>query len=249
MRLTIVGCAPAWTQRPGRASSCYLVEAGGRALVLDLGQGGFSELARYRPPDSLDGVLISHLHADHLVDLVPLRHFLEYEAHAEGRVALHGPRELRPRLDAFQAQAGFLGGLPGAALEPGTFEVGGFIVEARHVTHIPDSFAFRVSLGGGDGPALVYSGDCARAEDLLPLLRPADTLLCEAALGSGPSDPGMHLNAGQAATAAADGRAGRLVLTHVLDGRDGGLRDAAADRYDGEILLAEPGLVVEVGTG
>ena len=247
LRLTVVGCAPAWTRRPGRASSCYIVESAGRALVLDLGQGAFSELARYRPPESIDGVLISHLHADHLVDLVPLRHFLQYEARAEGRIALHGPRDLRARLDGFQAQRDFLGGLPGAALEPGTFDIAGFTVEARHVTHIPDSFAFRISVAGEGGPGLVYSGDCARADDLLPLIQPTDTLLCEAALGSGEAEPGMHLNADQAAGAAADGGAARLVLTHVLDGRDGAAaREAAATRYGGEVTLAEPGLVVEV---
>src|SRR3712207_8500480 len=50
-----------------------------------------------------------------------------------------------------------------------------------------DSWAFRLSAAAGDGPGLVYSGDCARADDLLPLIHEGDTLLCEAAFGAGAS--------------------------------------------------------------
>jgi ribonuclease BN (tRNA processing enzyme) len=247
MKLTIVGCAPAWTRRPGRASSCYLVELDGRAVVLDLGQGAFSELARYRDPERLDGVLISHLHADHLVDLVPLRHFLRYELHVESGPALHGPTQLRQRFDSFQAQRDFLHPLHGHALEPGTFELAGMRVETRHVKHIPDSFAFRLSHLDGSGPGLVYSGDCADPNDLLPLMRAGDTLLCEAANGSQPTGGEIHLSAAQAASAAADGRAARLVLTHILDRFDEESSEGAArQHFEGEILAARPGLVLEL---
>ncbi|CAN5750519.1 MBL fold metallo-hydrolase [soil metagenome] len=242
MKLTIVGCASAYTHRPGAASSCYLVESGGRAVLLDMGQGSFSELARYRSAESLDGVLVSHLHADHLVDLVPLRHYLLYEADAAGRVAVHGPGELRRRFDAFQGD-GFLDCMTGGALEPGVFELAGLRIEARHVTHIEDSYAFRVSPAGGAGPGLVYSGDCARADDLVPLLHEGDTLLCEAAFGAGPGGGGGHITAQEAARVATEGRVARLVLTHILDRHDPEpARDAAADHYSGEILLARPGL-------
>ena len=189
-------------------------------------------------------MLISHLHADHLVDLIPLRHYLRYEAGAPS-LAVHGPAELRARMDAFQAGTDFLSPLAGDALRPGTFELAGFEVEARHVTHIADSFAFRVALPGG-GPGLVYSGDCGVAADLLPLVRPGDTLLCEAALGTDDVAPGgMHLTAGQAAAAAARSGAARLVLTHVLDAypRHAVLASAQA-AFSGEVVLARPGLEV-----
>jgi ribonuclease BN (tRNA processing enzyme) len=244
LRLTIVGCAPAFTtRRPGWVSSCYLVEAGDEALVMDMGQGSFAELSRYRAPETLAAVLVSHLHADHLVDLIPLRHYLRYGAEGSGDgVRLHGPGELRSRMDSFQDERDFLNPLRGESLTPGHLQVGGFDVEARHVTHIPDSFAFRVSLGGG--PGLVYSGDCGEADDLLPLLQAGDTLLCEAAFGEQDEpDGGSHLTARQAASAAARGQAGRLVLTHVLDPHaDDPIMSAAADAFEGEILVARPGL-------
>jgi ribonuclease BN (tRNA processing enzyme) len=245
LKLTVVGSAPAWTRRPGRASSCYLVEDGDSAIALDFGQGAFSELSRYRSPDAVAGILVSHLHADHLVDLIPLRHFLRFEA--EARVRLHGPRQLRDRIDAFQAERDFLAALPGEPLRPGRFEVAGFSVDAAHVTHIPDSFAFRVAVG--DGPGLVYSGDCGVADDLLPLIREGDTLLCEAAFGADEqAGGGNHLTARQAADAARRGGAGRLVLTHLLD-RSGvePAELAARDGFAGPVQVARPGLELALG--
>jgi len=248
VRLTVVGCAPAWTRRQETASSCYLVEADGRALVLDMGQGAFAALAATREPATVGGVLISHLHADHLVDLVPLRHYLKYEAAAADRIALHGPAELRARFDRFLAEDGFLDGLAGAALEEGEFEVSDFHVQAARVTHIPDSFAFRISLPGRDGPGLVYSGDCGVADDLLPLIEPGDFVLCEAAFGAEAAEGAIHLSAGQAADVARLGGASRLVLTHILDRQDlEAARVLAADRFGGEVLVARPGLQLEVG--
>ena len=244
MRLTVVGCAPAYTWRSGRASSCYLVEAGDTAIVLDMGQGAFSELWRYRSPGTLAAVFVSHLHADHCVDLIALRHWVRYENGGRGP-ALFGPTELRARFDAFQGQPDFLADMAVGSLGPGPLTVGSLVVETRRVTHIQDSFAFRVSLAGSDGPALVYSGDCARADDLLPLLKPADTLLCEAALGAGP-DGGIHLTSAQAAGLAQRGGAARLILTHVLDRNAGPDLVPAGAGYDGEVLVAEPGMRVSL---
>lgn len=246
MRLTVVGCAAAWSRQPGMASSCYLVEHAGRAVALDLGQGTFSELSRYRDPATLDGVLVSHLHPDHLVDLVPLRHFTKYGDAAEP-ARLHGPTDLRRRLDGLTAESGFLDILPGDALAEGRFEVAGMVVEARHVTHIPDSYAFRlVPANEPTSPGLVYSGDCAVAEDLLPLIHPGDTLLCEAFYGAGEPGP-LHINAAQAAEVAGRGGAARLVLTHVREREARDALLAAAAIFRGDLLAAEPGLRLDIG--
>lgn len=245
MKLTVVGCAPAWTRKPGRASSCYLVETGDTTLAFDLGQGAFAELSRYREPDSLDSVFISHLHADHCVDLIPLRHFVTYERSGVGP-ALYGPPGMRERFDAFQ-HADFLGGFGGGPLAPGSARIGGLEIEAGRVSHIADSFAFRVAVTGGNAPGLVYSGDCSAADDLLPLIRPGDTLLCEAALGNGPSGGGLHLTAAEAAMAAVTADAGRLILTHILDqNRSWDLAQTAQQLYRGQVLVAEPSMEVTV---
>jgi ribonuclease BN (tRNA processing enzyme) len=253
VKLTVVGCAPAYTARSGRASSCYLVEHGSTRVALDFGLGAFAELWRYTSPTELTGIAISHLHADHNVDLIPLRHWVKFENDGRGPT-LHAPADLRQRLADYQqipdprSKPSFLDDFAGDALAVGSFAVGDLLIEAKHVTHIADSFAFRVSVADGDGSGLVYSGDCAVADDLLPLIRPGDTLLCEAAFGSGPSDAPIHLNAAEAAGAALRGDASRLVLTHILDkGDEAGSVAIASGVFSGAVEAAQPGLTLDIG--
>lgn len=247
MRLTVVGCAPAWTTRGSDPSSSYLVEEGGTAIVLDMGQGALGALAAIRPPESIAALFISHLHPDHHADLVPLRHYLRYGLGAPASVELHGPAELRTRYDAFLGETGFLDGLPGADLRPGSLSIGDLTVEAREVTHALNSHAFRITAKSG-GRGLVYSGDCGRAADLRPLIVAGDTLLCEAFWGMSEAEEGaQHLTAADAAWVARDGGAARLILTHIPDAHDplASVRSAARS-FDGEVLLARPGLHIDI---
>lgn len=248
LRLTVVGPAAAYSLRAGWPSSCYLIEAGENRLVLDLGQGSFGALAAILDPASLGAVFLSHLHTDHTIDVVPLRHYLRFGAHERPpSVALHAPPGLRRRIDVLFGESGFLDALPGPALRPGRRLVGRLEVQVARVTHTDRSFGFRVSLDGR--PGLVYSGDCGRGADLLPLLREGDTLLCEASFGAGPGVLGVaHLTAGEAAEVAAEGRAARLLLTHLLPEADErAALVAARDVYDGPTRLARPGLRLELG--
>src|SRR5437868_14428944 len=77
MRLRVLGKSPSW-QDAGGACSGYLLEEDGTAVLLDCGNGVFSKLRRYRDYIAVDAVLISHLHADHFLDLVPYSYALTY---------------------------------------------------------------------------------------------------------------------------------------------------------------------------
>jgi ribonuclease BN (tRNA processing enzyme) len=248
VRLTVIGPGPAFTRRRNRPSSCYLVEHAGTAIVFDLGQGSFAGLGSRRVPESLDALFISHLHPDHHIDLVPLRHYLRYGCRPAGQIALHAPPGLRARYDVMLGEADFLECLPGEELAPGERTVGALHVEIRPVTHVGPSFGFRVRPAADPGgPGLVYSGDVARTQDLLALVRPGDALLSEAAFGAAPNEPeAMHLDAEMAASAARDGRAARLILTHILDDGVQGAAALARKTFRGPVLMARPGLVVEV---
>jgi ribonuclease BN (tRNA processing enzyme) len=220
LELTVLGAGPAYTDRPGAVGAAYLIRRGADALLLDLGQGAFTNLAALIEPSTLTAVVISHLHPDHFIDLVSLRHYLRYEFHPPRRVAVIAPAGLAGRLDALHDQPGFTSAtLDVADLRPGVGPVGGLSLEAVRVEHTDDSYAFRVSVGRG--PGLVYSGDSGAADDLRPLIRPGDTLLAEATYGADPVEPGSnHLNALDVARLAAQTGVGRVLLTHVLMGRD-----------------------------
>ncbi|MGZ6273967.1 MAG: MBL fold metallo-hydrolase [Candidatus Limnocylindrales bacterium] len=230
MELSVIGAGPAYTDRRGAAAASYLVEAAGRAILLDLGQGSFPSLASTIEPSGLAAILVSHLHPDHFVDLVPLRHYLRYEFDPPRRVRVLGPAGLGDRIDALHALPGFAAAsLDVERLVPGELRIGPFAIEARRVTHTDESYALRVSLADPVAPGLVYSGDCGHAEDLVPLIRPGDTLLSEASFGAGPARPGAeHLTAADAAGAASAGGAARLLLAHLQMGYDRGDALAAA---------------------
>jgi ribonuclease BN (tRNA processing enzyme) len=247
MELIVIGAGPAYTDRRGAAAASYLVRADGAALLLDLGQGSFPNLAATLEPSELSAVVVSHLHPDHFIDLVPLRHYLRYEFDPPRRVPVMGPAGLADRLDALHGEPGFaaasLDVAPLAAMQP----IGPFAVVALLVRHTEESYAFRVSVAAGSGaatgPGLVYSGDCGRAADLVPLIRPGDTLLAEASFGGGPVPAGAeHLDAAAAGRAATAGRAARLLLTHVQMGFDRAEALAAAQAaYSGPIQLVTEG--------
>ena len=76
-RITVLGKSPSW-QDAGGACSGYLIEEGDTAVLLDCGNGVFAKLRRYRDYVAVDAVVISHLHADHFLDLVPFAYALTY---------------------------------------------------------------------------------------------------------------------------------------------------------------------------
>lgn len=250
LKLTILGSSAAWSERLCTPSSCYMLEIGEEAMLLDLGQGALAGVYQHRDPSTLTAIVVSHMHGDHHVDLIPLRNMLYYHFGEPRSVGLHLPAELRSRYDAFMGEEGFFDHMPGHDVFAGSWPVGPFTVEARPVQHSENSHAFRVTDSkDGAGPGLVYSGDCGRADDLLPLIHEGDTLLCEAFWSTRePIASANHLSAAQAADLAIRGGAERLILTHVLDDYD---RPAALEEakalFPGPVALAEPGMTFDVG--
>jgi ribonuclease BN (tRNA processing enzyme) len=243
IELTVLGAGPAYTSRPGAVGASYLLRSGTDAIVLDLGQGAFTNLAGAIEPSSLGAVVVSHLHPDHFIDLVPLRHYLLWDFDPPRRVAVLGPAGLAERIDALHDEVGFcaasldVDSLGGA----GVRSVGSFVLEARLIRHTDESYGFRVT--AGDGPGLVYSGDCGDADDLGALIQPGDTLLSEASFGPEPVAKGSeHLNAADVGRIAAASGAGRVLLTHVLMGHDREATVAAARELAGvDVSMVDPG--------
>jgi len=223
MELLVVGSGAAYPDRPGIASSTYVVAHGDERICLDLGQGGFAGLAGRVEPSTLRAVVVSHLHPDHFIDLVALRHYLRYEFEPPRRVRVLAPRGLGERLDGLLAEPGFtVTALDVEVRAEGSICIGPFALESRLVTHTDESYAVRVTIAAEPAaPGLVFSGDCGRADDLAPLVRPGDTLLVEIAFGAGPVPVGdLHLDGpGVGALAAATGPA-RVLLTHLQMRRD-----------------------------
>src|SRR5947209_8568824 len=98
LTLTVLGGSPAWPN-PGQAASGYVVESANTRLLMDCGSGIAAEL-RARDPGPLTAIVISHFHADHWFDLVPLHYaYLFGNWKTRRHPALHLPPGGRDVLD------------------------------------------------------------------------------------------------------------------------------------------------------
>lgn len=240
--LTVLGAGPAWSDRPSAAGASYLIRTERTSILLDLGQGAFPRLIAAIEPSRLTAVVISHLHPDHFIDLVPLRHYLAYQLGTPHHVRVISPTGLARRIDALHDRPGFTAETLDCEPPPlHPILVGDLTLEARRIRHTPDSHAIRVA--PPEGPGLVYSGDCGVASDLAPLIRPGDALLVEVSFGVGPVPRGsMHLDAPAIAGLVRNTRPGRVLLTHLQMGLDriAPVRIVQA-ALDGPVDLVEPG--------
>jgi ribonuclease BN (tRNA processing enzyme) len=248
VRLTVLGAGPAYTDRADAAGACYLVADGMTRLLLDLGHGSFQRIFRAASPTEIGADVVSHLHPDHFIDLVPMRHYLRYEFDPPRRVRVLAPRDLAARLDALHAEPGFTAqALDTEPLDEADHAVGTLTVRAARVAHTSDSYGFRVTADDA-GPGLVYSGDCGRADDLRPLIRPGDALLTEVSFGAGPVPQGvMHLDGPAIGRLAASTGVACVLLTHLQMGHDPDATLASVRAaYDGPVSFVWPGTDLEI---
>ena len=163
--LHVLGCATAGGN-PGEPCSGYLVTAGGSRILLDCGPGVVSSLlARDAAP--LDAIVLSHLHFDHVGDLIPLGY-----AHTDRPgERVEGAGAVRPAGRRRAARGPVRGGRRAAPITSRTcgmtvseYDVGSALaigdaeLTFRELVHPGTSRAIRVEAGGG---VLVFSGDTA----------------------------------------------------------------------------------------
>jgi ribonuclease BN (tRNA processing enzyme) len=239
MRLTVIGASAA-AERPGGACSSYLVTYGNVNLLLDCGPGSLSVLRQEINPRNLDGIVLSHCHADHTLDLIPLCYYLKYaprvgdERSAEPqKLALFvppgGKKFLQGLAEAVESGPGgdFWSPFDVEEYHPnGTLVFGGEPDDhgnAQYVNfrftpakHYIPCWAMKVFLPGDHPhPLLVYGADGIPTDGLTAFAHGADLLVLESTLDRPEEPPMGHMTprqAGELATAA--GGVKRLLLTH-----------------------------------
>jgi ribonuclease BN (tRNA processing enzyme) len=253
MRLTVLGNGPV-SPGPGGASSGYLVESQNAKLLLDCGTGVVAAPALKTALPDLNAILISHLHIDHWIDLVPLAYELKYSPSKIRRdpIPVWVPPEHRQTLlDLFRAL------MPGShhaeevflvqefAPETG-LHIGDVAVSFCAVPHYIPAYAMRLE---AEGKRITYSGDSAACEQLTAIANQCDLFLCEA---TDPPDethhePRGHMSALEAGQIAARAGVKRMLLTlfwHHYEAK--ALLKAARSAYSGVCEMAEQGRSYEV---
>jgi ribonuclease BN (tRNA processing enzyme) len=256
VRLTVIGCSGSFPG-PDSPASCYLVEAEGFRLLLDLGNGALGALQRYCGLYDVDAICLSHLHADHCLDLCSYTVARLYApGGARPPIPVYGPPGTADRMTrAYTVEPGPQIAEPGpevraafdfVTLAPGSCGIGPFRVTADHMSHPVETFGFRLEHAGR---SLAYSADTGPTDALVGLARDADVLLCEASFaapaGAGaPALPeNLHLTGRQAGQHAARAGVGQLVLTHLVPWNDQSRTlDEAGQAFTGPLTLAATGL-------
>lgn len=252
MKLTIIGCAGSYPG-PNSPASGYLLEAphDGRTyrLMLDLGNGALGNLQNYIDLSEVDAVALSHLHADHCLDLCGFYVVRKYHPQGEmPQIPVYGPAETADylaRAYGLEQDPGMREQFDFRAWQPGeSVQIGPFTVSTILVDHPVEAYAVKIQHGG---KTLVYSGDTGPFDGLTEFVRGADVFLAEASFMEGRDNPpNLHLTGGDAGRIATAVGLDRLLLTHVPPWHDEAqaLADAQAE-YSGSVELVAKGNVYE----
>ena len=211
MRMTVYGNNATCPEADG-ACSCFLIEAEGRRILLDMGNASLAKLQKDVDLAALDLIAISHLHFDHFGDLFCAKYQLE-SRRACGEAIPRIPL-LTPRLPAWaRAELCTNDVFEPHVIEDGLrFRMGDAALEFIGTVHLVESYGVRLK---AEGRTLAYSGDAGVCPQLARVAAGADLFLCEATLTQGPcAEEGHHLRAATAGRLAAENGAKRLLLTH-----------------------------------
>ena len=227
----------------GRYHTCFLVTAEATRFLIDCGASSLIALKRYGvDPNSIDTVLVSHLHGDHFGGLP----FFLLDAHLVSRrtrpLTLAGPPGFRDRLR--QAQEVFFPGSTGissqfpltliemperVAQRVGSVRLTPFLVQ--HYSGAPP-YALRIEV---DGRVVTYSGDTEWVESLIPAAAGADLFIVEAYFYD--KKVKYHLDYATLRGRLAEIGAKRVILTHMSV-------EMLARRAEVNLDCAEDGLTI-----
>jgi ribonuclease BN (tRNA processing enzyme) len=253
VQLTVLGCSGTF---PGPDSPCsgYLIEHEGYRLVVDLGAGALGNLQKHCDVLDIDAVYITHLHADHCIDLVAYSYARRF--HPSGippKLPVYGPEGSCARIcNSFEEAPvnGLLDVYDFQERGVGIVQLGPLTVTVGLMEHPIECHGLRIE---GGGRVLTYSADTANSATLVELARDADVLLCEASwphVVPGQWDeppPGLHLSGRQAGEHAKAAGVGRLLLTHVPAWYDAAaLLAEAREAFDGPVELVSADAAYEI---
>jgi phosphoribosyl 1,2-cyclic phosphodiesterase len=260
------------TARYGGNTPCLTVEADGaepRLVVLDAGTGirpAGRALVEAGPGPRVVDLLVSHTHWDHIQGLpffAPL-----FDERSEVRI--WGPRQgnvdleriLREQMNpvVFPVPLEQLDAkLTVTHVEPGSFEVGGFVVRAMPLRHPGTTFAYHLSPRGG-GPSLVYVTDNELGpggsyhegprwrQDLIGFAGGADVLIHDAMFTADELERHRgwgHSSHAEAVRLAADAGVRKLILFHHKPERHDAGMDALVAEARALAAGSARGLAVE----
>lgn len=235
-----------------RAAPAYAVKAAGRLIMLDLGSGACRALLHHGLNFShIDIIALTHLHPDHIGDLVSFLFATHYSLGYTREtpfslLAAKGFKKFHQKLKSpfghwVEAPEGLMNLWELNPESPDEVHYEGLTIRSAPTNHIDGSLAYRLE---ADGQALVYSGDTDVSDSLVELAQDADLFILECA---NPLKIQGHLTPPEAGQLAARAGAKRLLLTHFYPPCDEvDVVALARQEFTREVIRAEDGLTITV---
>jgi ribonuclease BN (tRNA processing enzyme) len=253
MRLTILGTG---TARPVGDSpqSGVLVESGETRVLFDVGSGVASQVEARMNAADLTGLVVGHFHADHWIDIAPLRYRFPWGEAAPRPLPVFLPPGGREKLAHLAAAINERPGFFEVAFaiteyESGQrIELGDLVIVPHAVGHyVP---AWSMDIVGPGGERVVYAGDMGPSVMVVDLARGAELLILEATLENGAFDDARrgHIDTPEAIDHVRRSGVPLGLLVHYHSERRAAI--AALCAASGvPVQPALPGMVVEVEPG
>ena len=260
----MLGTSPSW-QDAGGACSGYLVQDDDTCLLVDCGSGVFAKLREVVDYVDVDGVVITHMHADHILDLIPFSCALTYAPRQQPVPVDRWPGTefpVHPQLLLPPGGGAILNTITAACGQPDVVQnafrareydpaageqVGSLRLRFQPVPHYAPTNAVEVASAGGGG-RFVFGADHRPTDALCGFADDADLLMLESTLPRPErAGPRGHMTPGEAGEHATRCNARRLVLTHISDELGWDWAKAQAQRtYAGPVEVAREGNVYTV---
>ncbi len=185
MKLTVIGKYGPYPAAGG-GTSCYLVRGENDAVVLDFGSGALAKLQRHIAIDDVRAIILSHLHYDHMCDLLPLIYLLQ----ARGKtMTLVLPDTDCPQRALLEKSGVFRL----VSVQP-QWQAGEFSLSFEKMRHPLESYAVKIS---ARGKTLMYTGDTAFCDQLPAFAKGSNLLLADC--GKAEHSAAPHLSLSEAA--------------------------------------------------
>jgi len=212
MKLTVIGNCGPYPPKDG-ACSGYLLETEDAKILIECGSGVLSRLQNYCAIEDITHIILSHLHYDHMGDIMVLKY------------AIEGKRKRGENLRTIKI---FLPNEPAEEFKKIISKDLFDVIEIKNnlkvnISNLNASFAkmshpipsYGVRIQKGE-KVFVYSGDASYSNFPFSFVKDCDIFLCDSALlASEKKSPDVpHLTSAEVGKIAKDARVKRLLITH-----------------------------------
>ncbi len=245
-KITLLGTGTA-TPTLERNASGLFIAAGGLSVLVDLGPGVLRRMCEANIDyKSIDIILITHFHPDHVSDLTPFLFASNYaygpfreepffligptgiKEFYEQLVSIYGkwivPTNNRLAIKEMNSEA------------PDEMRFGDLLLRSAPAAHSKPALSYRLQ---ANGKSITVSGDTDFSESLIELAMDTDLLISECSMPDGFKIAG-HLVPSEAGIIAEKAKIKRLILTHFYPPcEEVDIAEQALGTFSGEVIRGE----------